>query len=299
MSEQLTTLSNLLEKYKANIAAALPKHMTPERMIRIAISAVSGNYLLVQCQPLSVCACVVQASILGLEINSQLGEAYMVPFWNKHATNSGTKAKGAYQAQLMPGYRGLVKLARNTGQFSIIDAQPVREKDEFDAEKGFHPILRHRWAKGERGKIIGYYGAYVLKDGGSNFEYMTKEDIDAHRDQYSKGAYAVKDGKFLLDGEGHKILQGPWKDSPDWMYRKTPLKQVLKLAPASVELALATALDDHVESGRQQAFVDLPLELQPPPAGEIEGPGETVQMPERKDKAEVGAPQQAELVTSG
>jgi recombination protein RecT len=266
MSQQLTAVSNLLEKYKANIGTALPRHMTPERMIRVALSAVSGNYLLLRCDPLSICACVVQSSILGLEPNSQLGEAYLVPFWNSKLITTderGKPKKGGYQAQLIPGSRGLVKLARNTGKYSIIDAQPVREKDDFECEKGFNPVLRHKWAPGDRGKIVGYYGAYVLTEGGRNFEDMSVEEIDAHRDRYSKGAYKTEAGKPVLDASGNKILQGPWLDSPDWMYRKTPLKQVLKLAPASVEMALAVALDDAHESGNNQNLVDIPLELQP------------------------------------
>lgn len=242
----LTALSNLLEKHKGQIATALPKHMTPERMIRVALSAVSGNHLLMQCRPISLAACVVQSSILGLEPNSLLGEAYLIPFWNSKAN--------AYDCQLMPGYMGLVKLARNSGQVSVLDAQPVYANDEFEFEKGSECWWRHKWSRtGERGELQGFWAGYVLKDGSKNFEYMTVPQIDRHRDKFSKGAYN-KAGK----------LQGPWADAPDWMYRKTVLKLLIKLMPKSVELTTALGLDDRQDAGVAQGYVDVPLQLMPP-----------------------------------
>ena len=81
----LAALQALLKTHEAQIAVALPRHMTPERMIRVALSCVSGNSLLSQCEPISIAASIVQLSILGLEPNSLLAEAYLVPFWNTKA----------------------------------------------------------------------------------------------------------------------------------------------------------------------------------------------------------------------
>lgn len=258
----LGSLQGLLEKYKHQIAMALPRHLTPERMIRVAITAVSRTPKLMECDQLTVAGCIVQASILGLEPNGMTGEAYLVPFFN-----GKTKRM---ECQLIPGYLGLVRLARNSGEFSVIDAQPVHERDEFDFEKGSEVWWRHKWPKtGDRGAVIGYWAGYVLKDGGKNFEYMTVEQIISHRDRYSKGAF---------DKAGN--LQGPWKDSPDWMFRKTPLKQVLKLAPKSTELATAISLSEQGEAGMSQALsVDVPYELQAPAQAALD-------MPRRKSDTE-------------
>src|SRR4051812_13911554 len=98
-------LQALLEEHKGLIAAALPRHMTPERMIRVALTAIKSNPTLMKCDALSVAACIVQASILGLEPVSFLGEAYLIPFKNKD---------GSYSCQFIPGYQGLIKLARNS-----------------------------------------------------------------------------------------------------------------------------------------------------------------------------------------
>jgi recombinational DNA repair protein RecT len=142
---------------------------------------------------------------------------------------------------------------------SIIDGS-----SEF--QKGSEVWWTHRWDPlKDRGPVYGYYAGYTLKDGGGNFEFMSVPEIEAHRDQYSQGAYKRERGKFVLDESGKKIPQGPWKDSPDWMCRKTPLIKVLKLAPKSIEMRTAMTLSGQAEAGAAQTFVDLPKELNPVP----------------------------------
>jgi len=253
---EINDLRHLLEKYKDQIAMALPRHVTPERMIRVALTAFSRTPLLAECSATSICGALVQASILGLEPDGMSGEAFLIPYWS-------TKA-GGYECQMQPGYKGIVKLARNSGEYSLIDAQPVHENDLFEFQKGSETYWVHKWdPRKDRGPIYGYWGGYKLKDGGANFEFMSVSEIDAHRDQYSQGAYKRSKGQFVLDNEGKKILQGPWRDSPDWMYRKTPLMQGLKLGPKSISLRTAMTLSDTADSGRAQTFVDLPKELNP------------------------------------
>lgn len=241
----LGALQGLLERHKNQIAVALPRHMTPERMIRVAMSAVSQSPGLAECHPLTIAACIVQSSILGLEPSSVLGEAYLVPFWN-----SKTRRK---ECQLIPGYQGLVKLARNSGEVSMIDAQIVYQNDEFDFHKGSDIWWKHKWCRsGERGDPEGVWAGYVLKDGSRNFEYWTIEQILRHRDRYSKGAF---------DRDGN--VTGAWKDSPEWMWKKTVLRQVIKLMPKSVELSTALSLEERADVGIGQTFEALPIELQP------------------------------------
>lgn len=252
----LTTVSVLLEKYKSQIAAALPKHMTPERMIRVALTAISQTPMLQKCEATTLCGSVVQASILGLEPNSVLGEAYLVPYFNSKA--------GRYEAQLQIGYRGHCKLARNSGEIAMIDAQGVCSNDEFDFQKGDAQTVRHKWAKtGPRGDLIGYWAGYKLRSGEFNFEYWSMEEIEAHRDQYSKAAFVTEKGKRVLK-DGQPVLQGAWADSPDWMCKKTVLIQALKLAPKSVQQQTAIDLDERAAAGMPQQFSpEIPLELQP------------------------------------
>lgn len=240
----LGTVQGLLEKYKAQIAMALPRHMTPERMIRVAMTAVSQTPKLMECDPLTVCACVVQSSILGLEPSSVLGEAYLVPFRNSKTDRM--------ECQLIPGYQGLVKLARNSGEVSMIDAQIVYANDAFEFRKGSDIWWEHKWARtGDRGDPEGVWAGYVLKDGSRNFEYWTMDQLRDHRDRYSKGA---------KDKAGNLI--GAWADSPEWMYKKTVLKQVIKLMPKSVELSTALSLEERADVGVSQMFdAAVPQEL--------------------------------------
>jgi recombination protein RecT len=248
-------LRAMLQAQRDRIASVLPKHITAERVIALIIEASSRSQLLMKCSPLSITAALIQSSVLGLEADNLTGEGYLIPFWN-------SKVNG-YEAQLQIGYRGLVRLARNSGEYAVIDAQPVYMNDHFELRKGSHPQLIHDWdPKADRGAIYGYYGVFTLKDGSTNFEFMTVDEIERHRDQYSQSAYKKYKGEFVLEN-GKKILDGPWKTSPEWMFRKTPLIRVLKLAPKSRQLSKALGLDEQAEAGLKQHFVDVPLELNP------------------------------------
>jgi recombination protein RecT len=262
-TQALTTLGELLNRYKEQIAMALPRHLTPERMIRVALTAVSRNPTLQKCSPATIAGCVVQASILGLEPDGVLGEAYLVPFWNKKANSN----RGGFECQLIPGYQGLLKLVRNTGELKMVDVQEVCENDEFDFEKGMEPFLRHKPAVGDRGEIISYWAGAVLINGGKQFEVMTKEQIEQHRDRYSKSAES-----------------GPWVTSPEWMFKKTVLRKLVKLLPKSAQAQLAVALDERNEVGVPQRFsVDVPLELHPVSEddGEADEPQQQIKAPQR------------------
>jgi len=261
--QTLNTVSDLLTRYKEQIAMALPRHLTPERMIRVALTAVSRSERLQQCSPATIAGCVVQASILGLEPDGVLGEAYLVPFWNKDAPN-GKGGKGAYECQLIPGYQGLLKLVRNTGELKTIDVQEVCENDEFDFAKGTDPFIHHKQSLGDRGKITIYWAGATLNSGGQQFEVMTVEQIEQHRDRYSKSA-----------------ATGPWKTSPEWMFKKTVLRKLIKLLPKSAQAQAAVSLDERAEVGVPQQFtVDVPIELHP--AGELEQlPEDNIKAPQR------------------
>jgi recombination protein RecT len=249
----LGTLQGLLEKYKSQIAVALPKHLTPERMIRVALTAVSTTPALQKCTALSVASAIVQASILGLEPNGALGEAYLIPY--------GTVC------QLIPGYLGLIKLVRNSGELMMINAQPVHGKDVFEFEDGLDPYLTHKRYKGEdRGPVIAYWAGAVLKGGGKQFVVMTKREVEAHGKKFSKA-----------------FTSGPWKTDFDAMAMKTCLRKLVKFLPKSIEAQIAVSLDERAEAGIPQQFsVDVPLELQPPAEAEAdEDVKPEIQQPQR------------------
>ena len=264
----LKTLQDLLEKYRHQIAVALPRHVTPERMIRVALTAVSQSEKLQKCDPFTICGCVVQASLMGLEPSSVLGECFLVPFWNKRAN----RGKGGYEAQLVVGYQGKIKLVSNTGELLGVRAAVVRQHDEFEFDDGIDPFVRHRYFHlKDRGPVVGYWAGARLKNGFTSVVYMTVAEIEEHRDRFAM-TRSKEGGVF-----------GLWMEHPESMALKTVIHKCLKYVPKSAVLRTAWALDEAVEAGIPQKFsVDIPIELQP--AGADDADGSAAEMPQRKSE---------------
>ena len=148
------TIKKLFDQSKGALAQVLPKHVTPERMLKVALTATSRNPDLLACKPMSLLRAVFQAGELGLEAGGLLGEGYLVPFKD--------------EVQFIPGYRGLIKLARQSGQLASIEARVVYELDAFELEYGLEPKLLHKpYLGGEnRGPLKFVYAIALLKDGG-------------------------------------------------------------------------------------------------------------------------------------
>jgi len=281
----LGALQGLLDKYKNQIAVALPKHMTPERMIRVALTAVSQSPKLQECNPLTICGAIVQASILGLEPSSVLGECFLVPFFNKKA--------GGLEAQLIIGYQGKIKLVANTGQLMGIKAAPVRENDEFEFDDGIEPFVKHKYYHvADRGKVIGFWAGAKLKSGFMSIAYMSVAEAQEHRDKFA----------MTKDRAGHVF--GVWADNFEAMALKTVIHKCMKYIPKSAQAQTAWSLDERAEAGLPQQFsVDVPLELHPGGSDttQIEGGEdnhEPPQLPQRKSEKQTdtlfdGAPMPA------
>lgn len=218
------TLNDLFESMKPAISQAIPKHMTPERLLRIATTSIRQNPKLKICTPQSLLGAVMQCAQLGLE-PSILGHAYLIPYKNKKKENG--KEWWEDECQFQIGYKGLIELARRTGQISSIMAHGVYENDEFEYEYGINDKLRHVPSDGDRGAITKYYAVAKFKDGGYAFMVMSKRDIEIHRDKFSKTS------KY-----------GPWVDHFDEMAKKTVLKALMKYMPISVEFQRAVDQDE-------------------------------------------------------
>ena len=224
----------MLEQFKGEIARALPKHLSPDRMVRIALTAFRMNPKLAQTDPRSVFAAVIQSSQLGLEVGL-MGEAHLVPFGS--------------QCQLIPGYQGLMKLARNSGIVQDIYGHEVRINDKFDIVLGLNRTLVHEPLKksgfpssdDERGTIVGFYAVAVFKDGTRTFHAMSKEQIEQVRDNSRGYQMAKKYGK-----------ESPWDTHFIPMGLKTVIRRLCNLLPKSPELAMALAMDEVNERGETQ-----------------------------------------------
>lgn len=214
------TMKDWIARSEKAIAKALPSTITAERFTRMATTAVTMNPDLAACTPASFIGAMLQAAALGLEPNTPLGQAYLIPYNNY---KSGVK-----EAQFQIGYRGLIELAHRSGEFKSIEAHVVHENDEFDYELGLEPKLKHKPAMKNRGAITWVYAIYKLQSGGYGFEVMSVEDINKHREQYSKG----------------NSESSPWNKSWEAMAKKTVIKQALKYAPLKSEFVKAMVNDD-------------------------------------------------------
>lgn len=209
------------------ITATLPAHVKPERFQRNLTVAITQHPDLLNCDPVAVFNEVSKAAALGLYLDPQLGEAYLITGWDSKA---GRKAP-----QLRLGYRGLIKLARQSGQITRAYAHEVCENDPCKVTLGTEKTLYHEPDFSRpRGKVLFYYAVAHFADGEVDFEPMPLEKIYAIRER-SDGWRAYKAGK---------IKSTPWATDEEEMAKKTVLRRLLKRLPQSPELAEALRIED-------------------------------------------------------
>jgi len=227
-------VKSMLEKHKSAITDSLPRGFdNPNRMIRAAVNAISTTPTLAQCTPESLFTSIVKGFSLGLEPNGVLAHGYLVPF----------KDKGVMKAQFMPGYRGLIELARRSGKIKEIYATEVHENDLFEVSMGTGKELIHKPNMfSDRGSILGYYSVFKLDDGAVDFEIMNLDEID----------------KIKKTSKAGNSNYSPWNSGHyNEMARKTVIKKLLKRAPMTVEAAAAVKDDNSVSMGEPQDDSDV------------------------------------------
>lgn len=278
------TVAGLLEKLKPQIERALPMHMPADRFVRVVLTTLRNNPALVKADPFSLMGAIMTAAQLGLEPDGVLGHGYLVPFNSRQGP----------KVQFIPGYRGYITLARNSGEVEHIAAECVYEADEFDYELGLDPKLKHKPAPGDRGAMLYVYAVAKYKGGGHSMVVLTREDCEAVRKQFSAA--------FRKYGDK---ADTPWVTHFEAMCRKTAIRRLSNMLPLSVQRA--AALETLYESGRGGTLGDLGEvvpeapdadddvvdgeevadESASAPAGD-DGGGETVSEP-RKSKGEAPA----------
>lgn len=217
------SIPDIVKALGPELKKALPSVLTPERFIRIALSALNNTPQLKQCTPMSFISALLNAAQLGLEPNSPLGQAYLIPYKNK----------GQLEVQFQIGYKGLIDLAYRNGQMQTIQAQVVYENDFFEYEYGLNPVLVHRPAFSDRGEPVYFYGLFKTVNGGFGFSVMSKADMDNFASTYSKAL-----------GTSYS----PWKTSYEEMAKKSVIKQALKYAPIKTDFQRALSTDETIKT---------------------------------------------------
>lgn len=227
--KQVPDVRHLLMNQQARdqLAMVAAKHMNPERMMRVVANAIRTTPKLGQCEPMSFLGALMQCAALGLEPNTILGHAYLIPFDNKK--------KGVTEVQVVVGYKGLIDLARRSGHITSLSANIHYSDDEmWEYEEGTEARLRHRPGP-QKGDKLHAYAIAKFKDGGHAYVVLPWEHVIRIRDG-SQGYQTAK--RF------GKLADSPWAKHEDEMAKKTAIRALAKYLPLSVEFMDAMQLDE-------------------------------------------------------
>ena len=234
----VASFSNFLEKFKPQMALALPKHLTADRMARLAVTAFSTTPKLQECEPKSILGAIMTASTLGLEINVD-GQGFLVPYGRT--------------CTFVPGWKGLVDLVSRSGRATVWTGA-VFQGDDFDYALGDSPFIRHKpGEENDPDKLTHVYA--VGRVNGSQLpviEVWTIKKIWKHRDKYNK------------QGGKHYSFR-----DPEMYARKIPLLQVIKYMPKSIELSNAVALSNAVDEGKHAVIEGDFVTITDPDTGHV------------------------------
>jgi recombination protein RecT len=252
---KVTSIKDLIEQSAKELGKALPSHMRPERIVRIALTTLKLVPQLRDCNPQSFLGALFQCAQLGLEPNIE-GQAYIIPYGGN--------------AQFQIGYKGYVELFYRHQSSVSLDMQEVCANDEFDYAYGTESYLKHKPALSDRGEVIGYYAVAKMKDGAHIFKFMSAEDCMNHGKRYSKSFSA-------------KV--STWQTAPDAMCKKTVLIQLMKLLPKSIEVQRALAMDETVKTKVDADMFNIPDEI---PKEDKYIPIETQEVKEEREPGQEG-----------
>lgn len=234
---------------KGEFAKALPAGADVDRYLRVARTAVQANPGLLRCEPRSIIAAIHKAAAYGLDIGP-IGQAYLVPYGD--------------QAQLVIGYRGMITLARRSGELASIEAREVKANDIFEYEYGLDPKLRHIPALKERGELIGFWGKADFVNGGMYMVVVDLDTIEEHRRESKTG----------------NSDRSPWKTHYESMGRKTVIRIMEPYLPLTAEAAEAIIAEDGATPDDSFSFIEAThtpdehynevgeIEADPPPVPE-------------------------------
>lgn len=221
-----TNLVSMINKMKKPLADALPANITADRFSRIVLTELRMNPKLAYCTPQSFLGSIMRAASLGIEIGTGLGQGYLVPFKNK----------GVDECTFILGYKGMIDLARRSGQMQSITARLVHANDFFECEFGLNEKLIHRPVFDDAGPMRFVYAVAKLSGDGHAFDIMSASDVDKIR-ATSKASSS-----------------GPWVTFPDEMAKKTIIRRLFKYLPVSIQAQQAAALDEAADLGTQAAI---------------------------------------------
>lgn len=216
-----SNIISMLDRMKPEFEKALPKHLDLKRFMRAAVTEFRKTPLLWECDPASFIGSCVILSQLGLELGP-LGQCYLLPFRNNKT--------GTVECTLIIGYKGMIDLARRSGQIISLTAHAVFENDTFEYAYGLNEKLDHVPTLNERGNIKAVYAVARLQGGGYQFEVLSVKDVEKVKDKSKAKNF------------------GPWVTDFEEMAKKTAIRKLFKYLPVSVDLQRSFTMEDRVEA---------------------------------------------------
>ena len=214
--------------------------MTPERLMRVVANTLQRTPGLQECEPMSFLGAMMMCAQMGLEPQTPLGLAYLIPF-NKNTKTKGPDGRDQWvkvkTVEVVIGYKGFKELVKRSGKVAAMHGDIVYEGDQFSHSYGYNQHCDHV-PSGNQGAPLGAYFYIVGKDNLKGHVYMAKAEIEAHRNRYSKGWQdAVKNGK---------TADSPWMKDWEAMWIKTCVRRLISRGdvPMSVELIDAISADE-------------------------------------------------------
>jgi recombination protein RecT len=239
---------------KQRFMAVVPRHLSVERMLRVMAMAVHKTPRLGECEMLSLLGAMLACASLGLEPNTPLGEAHLIPFQKRYKDQADNKWKSRYEVNLIIGYRGYINLARRSGSLVSIHADVVYEGDDFEFEYGSNMHLLHRpsGARGNRAPTYAY--AHAKLADGEAFEVLPYDEILSIRNSTQAFQQALRDkakAEEENDDRANRAYESsPWVAFEHEMAAKTMVRRLSKWLSMSIEFANAARLDAMGDTGK-------------------------------------------------
>ncbi len=250
---------------KAGLAHVAGKAMNPDRILQLATTAVKNTPLLLQCHPKSVLGAVMASTALGLEFNTVLQHAFLIPY-KKRAFVDG-RWLDVYECQFQVGYRGFVVLAYRSPSVKDLRFNAIRRGDTFNHMEGSRSFLEYSKNLEERGELLGAFSHAHMGDGGESAVVLAKSDVLKIREKSETFRFLRDKLAEAKRGNNAKDIQKaqekfdstPWMQWDDPMWAKTALKQHTRLLPLNPgdQLATGALLDGAGDRDDAGTIIDL------------------------------------------
>lgn len=208
---------------RERLAALLPKHIDATTLARIVLAEFARTPKLAGCTPESVLIALTTSAQFGLVPSGPGGDSYLIPYGN--------------QCTLILGYKGLHRLARNSGEVLIAQSFPVFAGERFEVVGGFDASITHEIredVKRDKSTLRATYTVVKLANGERAFAVCWIDEIEQRRKRGASG----------------KGISTPWDTDYIAMALKSSARKLYLggTVPMSAEVMAHLAQEDDHES---------------------------------------------------